>query len=47
MKQQTSPAGTRSTSPAIALGKARRLTRASFGGTKAEMIDERTYTLGG
>lgn len=31
----------------IALGKARKLTRASFVGGQAEMIGDRNYTLGG
>lgn len=44
MKQQS-----QSERPArpIVLGKAQDLTRASFGGTRAEMAGDRTYNLGG
>jgi hypothetical protein len=34
-------------SPVVALGKARKLTRASFSGNRPEMINERYFALGG
>lgn len=45
MKQQSHPE--RASARPIALGKASKLTRASFGGNRAEMAGDRTYTLGG
>jgi len=45
MKQQSQ--SERTHARPITLGKARDLTRASFGGTRAEMAGDRTYTLGG
>lgn len=45
MKQQSHPE--RAPARPITLGKARELTRASFGGARSEMAGDRTYTLGG
>ncbi|MGK2912336.1 MAG: hypothetical protein ACSLE1_21465 [Sphingobium sp.] len=46
-KQYNVPSASRTQAGAISLGKARSLTRASFGGVRAEMIADRTYSLGG
>ncbi|MFX4083470.1 hypothetical protein ACKU27_00035 [Sphingobium yanoikuyae] len=48
--KQTVPSGAsclRPASRAIALGKARKLTRASFSGANPEMILDREYSVGG
>jgi hypothetical protein len=49
MKQQTHTSANsgHARTHILALGKARKLTRASFTGNRPEMIDERVYTLGG
>jgi hypothetical protein len=49
MKQsvQSGSSDLRPANRAIALGKARKLTRASFSGGQPEMILDREYTVGG
>ena len=49
MKQtvQSGSTGLRPANRAIALGKARKLTRASFSGANPEMILDREYSVGG
>lgn len=49
MKQsvQSGAGDLRPVSRAITLGKARKLTRASFSGAQPEMILDREYTVGG
>lgn len=49
MKQSvhSGAAGTRPPHRAIPLGKARKLTRASFSGSQPEMILDREYSVGG
>jgi hypothetical protein len=46
-KHRKSPQLARTVDGTLVLGKARRLTRASFEGTNSEMIADRTYALGG
>lgn len=49
MKHQTKagPVDLRPASRSIALGKARKLTRAAFTGNQSEMILDREYSVGG
>ncbi|MEG8220973.1 hypothetical protein OSJ57_10105 [Sphingomonas sp. HH69] len=44
---EAAPASVRPAPRAIPLGAARKLTRASFAGIRAEMVSDRQYTLGG